>query len=139
MTDIKFRGLDKQGVWRYGSLVTTNKYVRHMPAQHSKTWIVSSSFGNGGWFNVGRYHWVDPTTVGQFTSFRDTEGMDIYVGDIVVHSDYTSVVVFEDGMFLSKHKCKYHSSGWDQDPLSYWTNEGITVIGNIHQNPKLMD
>ena len=60
---MKFRGLNTKGKWVYGSLVETTSFIKHRPKQHTKTWIVESSFGNGGWFNIQRRQYVKPDSV----------------------------------------------------------------------------
>lgn len=60
-----FRGLNTKGNLVVGSLVVTNCFVKHLPHSHTKTWIIESSFGNGGWFNVLKRQYVKPDTVEQ--------------------------------------------------------------------------
>lgn len=67
MTPI-FRGTTKKGNIIIGSLVITNCFIKHKPNTHTKTWIVVSSFGNGGWFNVLRREYVLPETVEQLVN-----------------------------------------------------------------------
>jgi len=58
MKDILFRGKNMNGDYVEGSLIITNMYIKHRPKQHTKHWIVTSSFGNGGWFNIIRREYV---------------------------------------------------------------------------------
>ena len=61
--EILFRGKNTKGKWVIGSLVTTTRYIKHKPKQHTKHWIISSSFGNGGWFNVIQRSYVLADTI----------------------------------------------------------------------------
>jgi hypothetical protein len=63
-----FRGTTKKGNVISGSLVITNSFIKHMPNTHTKTWIVVSAFGNGGWFNVLLREYVLPETVEQLVN-----------------------------------------------------------------------
>ena len=82
MREIKFRGLTKKGEWAYGSLVITTDGLPHKPAQHTKTWIIERSFGNGGWFNIRKKSYVLPETVEQLIN-KDESGVETYesIGD----------------------------------------------------------
>lgn len=122
MREIKFRGMTTKGEMIYGSLVITN----HTSKQHTKTWIVQSAFGNGGWFNVMGKQYVRPETVGQFTGMRDKNGKDIYYGDIV-RDRYLSKSTVDDVLvalwIIDYDRCN--------TPLT-----SIEVIGNIHEKVK---
>ena len=83
MRDIIFRGKTKDGKWVYGNLVITTHGLENKPNAHTKTWIVWSSFGNGGWFNVKGRSYVLSETVGQWTGLLDCEGNKIFEGDII--------------------------------------------------------
>ena len=61
--EIIFRGKNTKDEWVEGSLVTTNRFIRHKPKNHSKHWIVETSFGNGGWFNVQGKQYVKSDTL----------------------------------------------------------------------------
>lgn len=128
MRDIKFRGLNTRGKWVYGSLVQTTSYC----VQHSKTWIVETAFGNGGWFNVQRKQYVRPATVGEITNCRDKNEREIYEGDII--SELSGRIY--------KVEYLYDTFGaYDKDGngmrLSYYCPQ-CEVIGNIYENPELL-
>jgi len=79
----------------------------------------------------------------QFTGLRDTDGMEIYEGDVIAISDhesgdrhvrpYKSWVIFEEGCFDLKE-----TKGYELSMLCL--NKGYCkVIGNIYQNPELLN
>ena len=84
----------------------------------------------------------------QFTGRPDKSGKDIYEGDIVEHEERTwleedgmpiqysyrySTIVFKDKGFWVQDE----SFGWEGEDLWDWSE--IKVIGNIYENPELLD
>lgn len=83
---IEFRGLATNGEFVYGSLVNNCAGLPNGVGQNTKTWIVTSAFGNGGWFNIRGRQYVRPETVGQFTGRLDINGsglLKVFEGDII--------------------------------------------------------
>lgn len=82
---------------------------------------------------------VDPETVGQFTGLPDKNGMNIFKGDIVEYFPgglflipQTGIVEFHDGAFgvmLFEKKGIFLTFAADY----------CKVIGNIHDNPELLE
>jgi len=95
MRTIKFRGkrIDS-GEWVYGSLVC------HKPPYHSKCDI---------WCDDGEWHEVVPESVGQFTGLLDSEGKEIYEGDIVKSNDNYRIykIIFEKGEFRLSNRISF--------------------------------
>lgn len=141
MREIKFRGLNKKSDWVCGSLINNCDGIPHMPKQNTKTWIVTSAFGNGGWFNIRGRHYVLPESVGQSTGLLDKNGIEIYEGDIVIVTKVEEcgtdaekeIVVVGNPEYLEL------SDAYSGGPENVWVVTEKEVIGNIHQNPELME
>lgn len=127
MRDIRFRGID----------VMTGKMVFGDLVHNQKVTLT----GTEPRVMVGGYE-VDPDTVGQYTGFRDMTGAEVYEGDIVEYQG------FWRGKSYPRHTVDY-----DPDNGTFAVKRGrlidnllardlsIThcVVGNIHQNPELLD
>ena len=131
MREILFRGkMIHNDEWKEGYLVGPN----HI----------------GGWVMCEPIH---PETVGQFTGLTDKNGKKIFDGDILpIEDEIIAVVIFKDGCFRLEEYglCgTYTESGYDEcgggwgvigcDPIDWYTIGNMEVIGNIHDNPELLE
>jgi len=128
MREILFRGkFVDSGKWIYGDLVQWPDGEKEIIAHDGTT--------------EGIKFTIIPETVGQYTGFKDRNGKEIYEGDIVgkgqgeiywdpKHSQFR--VRWHERVFR-------HVKGSAGEPL--FSNSGIAweVIGNIHDNPELVN
>ena len=125
MREILFRGkrIDN-GEWVEGYFVNLwlIHYQKHQP-------IITDN-------NAVSYD-VDPSTVGQYTGLTDKNGKKIFEGDIMAFTaygfDYVGTVEFADGSFSVM--CEHASPFLDQAVSKH----GAYIIGNMHDNPELLD
>lgn len=134
MREIKFRGkrLDN-GEWIVGNLITY---------ESSQCAIMCKQFTKIGYeaTEIARRIEVNPATVGQYTGLKDRNGREIYEGDVMrfiteFGEAITSEVAFMDGFF--------HVQGEEDDDIYGITyvveSMNAEIIGNIHDNPELLN
>ncbi len=138
--DILFRGkrIDN-GEWVEGAFLNDRDGAFYIcPA------VSDISYGDSGnRRRIGCWHKVDPSTVGQYTGLTDKNGKRIFEGDIVrfaerrIGGEDVSVVeqvAFDEGGFCTH---RYFLNNWIR--IGNTKLEGIEVIGNIHDNPELLE
>jgi len=144
MREIKFRGKTGGGVWYYGYLVNADGFSHIFFG-----WEV-----NGGW----KFVEVTQETVGQFTGLKDKNGVEIYEGDVVdtvnIHgelSGYPKIVEFKEqnlghsyhqqtiGWNVRSARSARGARGSDCGLSALFGNPSVEVIGNIHENPELLE
>lgn len=144
--EIKFRGNKIQTKeWIYGNLIYHPKDKLACISQ-----IRNNPVSNGiiqGWC-FGVYS----DSVGQFTSLKDKNGIEIYEGDIICNFEYTKsldfrgIVKFSHGVFgaewLVNIESKSMVGSWGQNHNLRRLDDDIIerqiVIGNIYENPELI-
>lgn len=93
-------------------------------------------------------HRVIPETVGQYTGLADKNGMKIFEGDIINFVDELYIVQREcdtPGGYWAENGHILKRIGWTDyisftDAIDNYENEcQIFIVGNIHDNPELLD
>lgn len=138
MREIKFRGrrLDN-GEWIYGSLlVIEDTYFIIEPVDFSYN---NDTGTTAFWFDSTEQE-VDPATVGQYTGMKDKDGKEIYEGDVFHFTnedgyECTSTVRYDevDGCFSITESQYIYGVNYAIKHLN------ANLIGNIHDNPKLLE
>ncbi|MED0680351.1 YopX family protein [Aneurinibacillus thermoaerophilus] len=72
----------------------------------------------------------------QYTGRKDKNGREMYEGDIVNNEDNeTAVIVYDSGSFI----LQYPDSPLDFDSLFDFQDKELEIIGNIYENPELLE
>lgn len=128
MRTIKFRAISEcRGEhWVYGDL----RHYNRNP--HTEKWTIHDPA-------TGIETDIDPNTVGQFTGLHDKNGTEIYEGDICKH--IRGKVRSIDGRWIENVaflEVKYKQGEFSIANYSLCM-ENFEVIGNVHDNPELLE
>ena len=127
MREIEFRGKDSENNWLYGSLnrfTNDDDYIQYEDGDD----MVGSA--------------VDKETVGQYIGLQDKNDKKIFEGDIIKTYHGLGKVVFSKkfalfGYIMLDRENK--ETEYDYRFTDIAMEEGIEVIGNIYDNPELLE
>ena len=151
MRDIIFRGkqiTDKK--WVMGGVDTsTDKkpYItrRAMYRPDTRDWDTAEYYEHNPHYTRACID-IIPETLGQFTGLTDKNGLKIFEGDICKFREWERGEMCWVGEVLYEHQQFIISGGPNEEcstefflQMSRFIPENIEVIGNIHDNPELLD
>ena len=165
MRDMKFKGKNKDIGWVYGQLVydvNGNAYIIQEVELDSSYGLEETMLYATMWYRV------ENETIGQYTGLKDKNGKEIYEGDIVLTQPFRDkpyskkykekrlkgIVKYNikcgDNFCGCEGKMKYWGAEWqveiiDKEDYKKFANYDwgrffdCEVIGNIYDNPKLLE
>lgn len=118
--EIKFRAWDKYNkimLQNESLVIYLEKCFVEKPSFHRDTILVDLSF--------------NPEFIMQFTGRQDKNGKDIYEGDIVTHAMNPNKFV----IIYDSTRCRFRLKDFE----FYIEDEYFAVVGNIYENPELLE
>ena len=141
--EILFRGKRcDNGEWVQGYYIRADHHW-HKHGIH-KDWIALGASANGGWFALHNKYAVKAETVGQFIGLTDKNGKKVFENDIVVICYETDGEEFSETkrVHYNEKECCWYPMRWEEccEYCDHYTEvKSIEVIGNIHDNPELLN
>lgn len=135
--EIKFRAkMVDSDDWMYG-------YLREVWGENQRNFVIAPAkkFKYDGYTDMEE-DYVQPETIGEFTGLVDKNGVDIYEGDIITYSkEIINGVIFPEKGFVkyrTDHAMFVLQTDTGDELLSYCRRH-IEVIGNVFDNPELLE
>lgn len=123
MREIKFRALDGKLMWRVHTMDVFSGSPRGLTVSR-----------NNNEYGPATETLLSTEAFMQYTGLKDKNGVEIYEGDLIRYKGYTQTVSFRRGCFVC-------DSNALQVPLRLGglSNLHMSVIGNIYENPELLE
>ena len=143
MREILFRGKRcDNDEWVQGYYIRADHHW-HNHGIH-KDWITLGASANGGWFALHNKYAVKSETVGQFTGLTDKNGKKVFENDIIVICYETDGEEFSETkkVHYNEKECCWYPMRWEEccEHCDHYTEvKSIEVVGNIHDNPELLE
>ena len=148
MREIKFRGKrTDNGKWEYGQYYFSG-YAHWICEFHD----IPPSPSDPSGYCIFIQNKIDPNTLGQYTGLNDKkitdkfpDGEPIYEGDIVSYinrewaTNIKREVIFVDGFFSIGLYWKEADHYHNDYSMSHYEKELLEIIGNITENPELLN
>ena len=140
MREILFRGKrTDNGEWFYGYYTNARYYLdkkeMHIIFEQDVEVYPHSEFAGG--------EEVIPETVGQYTGLTDKNGRKIFEGDIVVFADFFNDEIHRGVVYWCDLAFWFDCTETEGDEgmysLAYISVNVLEVIGNIYDNPELLE
>ena len=140
MREILFRGKStRDHKWHIGAYIPSYEQRWSCQEQTAKTKPVIEFVRNDF---IPDFAVVDDTTVGQFTGMTDKNGKRIFEGDIVKDArnkvGYVAFLQQAAGWVIVWDGCDSRMGHRTRD-CNYDSDASLEVIGNIHDNPELLE
>ena len=129
MREILYRAISlcKGEHWLYGQ---PRHYARN---PHTEKWTIYDP-------KTGIETDIVPETLGQYTGLKDKQGKKVFEGDIVSNPNSPTQNKYTIGQVI------FSNAGWWRVTQSAWTTidlavaiqNGVIIIGNIHDNPEIL-
>ncbi len=137
--EIKIRGFSEElKKWVYGDLVNdmNTKYIIPIESSIWRNYLLNKNESYDTQIKAIAYKVVSES-IGQFIEENDINELRIYEGDIAEFTDRNGKK--QNGV-IKYVKCCFvlESEGMGHDIEHYVLNYGLSVIGNIYENPELI-
>ena len=129
MREIKFRGKRRDGYgWVYGSLDSSDVVPRILRMEE---------IGEYGTRHPEKYE-VLPSSVGEYTGLKDSDGNEIYEGDLIRAHE----LLFPHSIGVVRYfdsRTSFFIDAGDGDVNDLTCDDELHVVGNIYDNPDMID